>query len=62
MQWLTPKRRDYFSKFLGDLAEAIFAVAFASHFFKDFPAALRVASGFGFVVLFVLSMWVCPQE
>lgn len=62
MRWLTPKRRDYLSKFFGDLAKAIFAVGFASHFFKEFPPVLRLASWVWFLVLSVVGIWLCPQE
>ena len=56
------KRQEYFSKFLGDLAKAVFAVGLASHLFKDFPEPFRMACGIGFVGLIVISLWIHPKD
>ena len=60
--WLGSKRQEYFGRFLGDLAKAVFAVGLASHLFKDFPALLRIVCGVGFLLLAILSVWMHPRE
>ena len=62
MKWLGTKRQEYFSRFIGDIAKAVFAVGLASHLFKDFPFPLRIASGIGFLILAILSIWMHPRE
>lgn len=62
MNEIENKRQEYISKFIGDLAKAIFAVGLASAFFKDFPSLLRVGCGLAFFALMFISFWLHPKK
>lgn len=62
MEWMGPKRQEHLSRFLGDLAKAIFVVGLASHLFREFPNVLRALCGIGFLGLAVLSLWLHPKN
>ncbi|MBI3322422.1 MAG: hypothetical protein HYZ94_01935 [Candidatus Omnitrophica bacterium] len=54
MSWADQGRRQHISRFVGDLAKAIFAVGLASQLFKGSPLYLRIVLAATFV-LFVAS-------
>jgi hypothetical protein len=61
MQW-TPRRQDFLSRSLMDFAKAMFAVGFASYFFKEFPIPLRIGCAVGFFALFVGALLLYPAR
>ncbi len=62
MNPITEKRQEFLAKFLSDLAKAIFAVAFASYFFKEFPMTMRIACGILFIMLSIVSFVIHPDK
>jgi hypothetical protein len=62
MNEIKKSRQEYISQFIGDLAKAIFAVGFASYFFKEFPVWLRMGCGILFFVFMISSFYLHPGK
>ncbi len=54
------RRQDFLARSLMDFAKALFAVGFASYFFKGFPALLRIGSAVLFFVFFIGALFSYP--
>ena len=59
IRW-SSRRRDFLARSLMDFAKALFAVGFASYFFKEFPVYLRIGSAVVFFAFFVGALFLYP--
>ena len=62
MLTLGSKRRELLARTIADFTKAIFAVAVASQFFKEFPPVLRLALGGLILIGVVTALLVQPEE
>ncbi len=62
MLQLGPKRRALLARTIADFTKAIFAVAVASQFFKEFAHGLRLTLGVLIIVGVVAALWVQSEE
>ena len=56
------RRQDFLSRSLMDFAKALFAVGFASYFFKGFPTLLRIGAAVIFIGLLVGALFMYPLQ
>ena len=62
MLTLGSKGRELLARTIADFTKAIFAVAVASQFFKEFPSVLRLALGGLILIGVVTALLVQPEE
>ena len=62
MPWMGLKRRELLARTIADFTKAIFAVAVASQFFKEFSVMLRWGLGGLILIGVVTALVVQPEE
>jgi hypothetical protein len=56
------KRRELLARTIADFTKAIFAVAVASQFFKEFPLGVRLTLGAAILIGVMVALFIQPEE
>ena len=62
MRIITDARREYLSKYAGDVGKTIFAVGLASNFFIQMPGPIRISLGIGFLICLIAGFFLQPSK
>ncbi len=62
MRIINDARREYLSKYVGDVGKTIFAVGLASNFFIQMPVWTRVSLGIGFLICLIAGFFLQPPK